>query len=378
MPWKERSIMSERLEFVYLALQEGANRSDLCRRFGISRETGYKWIKRFEEEGVAGLEDESRRPHTSPNRTSEEMERLVLKAKREHSAWGGRKVRTLLIREGYEGVPSASTITEIFRREGLLDRIESVKHKPWQRFERESPNELWQMDFKGHFAMREGRCHPLTVLDDHSRFNVGLWACGNEQAQTVKEHLTQTFRIYGLPEYMLVDNGAPWGQDGEHPYTFLTVWLLRLGVQVIHSGAYHPQTGGKDERFHRTLKAEVLQGRFFQNLPHVQAAFDQWRPIYNCQRPHEGIGMEVPASRYRPSERLYPEQLPPIEYAPGDIVRKVQNGGWVHFHNHVYRVGKAFYGYPVALRPTETDGLWTVFFMTYPIILIDERTDPQE
>ena len=370
--------MSERLEFVHLALQEAVNRSELCRRFGISRETGYKWIKRFEEEGAAGLEDDSRRPHRSPNQTPKEMERLVLKVRREHEAWGGRKVRTLLLREGYEGVPSASTITEIFRRKGLLDPVESDKHKPWQRFEREAPNELWQMDFKGHFAMRTGRCHPLTVLDDHSRFNVALWACGDEQATTVKEHLAQSFRIYGLPDCILVDNGSPWGDHEDQPYTFLTVWLLRLGVQVIHSRAYHPQTAGKDERFHRTLNAEVLQGRFFSDLAHVQAAFDQWRPIYNCHRPHEGIGMEVPASRYRPSARPYPERLPPIEYAPSDIVRKVQNGGWVHFRGGTYRLGKAFYGYPVALRPTETDGLWTVFFLTHPIGLIDERMNTKE
>jgi transposase InsO family protein len=301
------------------------------------------------------------------------MEQTVLQVKKEHMVWGGRKIKTLLERKGLEDLPSASTITRIFQRNGLIDPQESIKHKPCVRFERREPNGLWQMDFKGHFALENGRCHPLTVLDDHSRFNIILKACPNEQTAVVQEALIQAFRCYGLPNAMLMDNGSPWGKDDDSPYTALTVWLLRLGIEVFHGRSFHPQTQGKVERFHRTLKAEVLQGQIFRDLAHVQEVLDPWRHTYNHKRPNEAIAMQVPADRYFPSNRTFPEQLPPIEYGPGDIVRTVHIGGLLSFHGSEYRVGKAFRGYPLAVRPTSTDGVWDVFFLTHLIAQIDER-----
>src|SRR5262249_9640533 len=159
-----------------------------------------------------------------------------------------------------------------------------------------------------------GRCHPLTVLDDHSRFALGLEACANEQGVTVQERLTTIFRRYGLPRRMTMDNGSPWGNDSTHPHTPLTVSLMRLGIGVGHSRPYHPQTQGKDERFHRTLKVEVLHGRTFRDLPHCQAAFDEWRTVYNVQRPHEALAMATPGSRYAISARPFPASLPAVEY----------------------------------------------------------------
>jgi transposase InsO family protein len=235
--------------------------------------------------------------------------------------------------------------------------------QPLQRFEHEAPNGLWQMDFKGHFALEAGRCHPLTALDDHSRFCVLLQACADEKGLTVQGHLTQAFRRYGLPGRMLMDNGSPWGNAAGQPFTPLTVWLLRLGVRVSHGRPYHPQTQGKEERFHRTLKAEVLSGPARPCLQRTQAAFDAWREVYNCTRPHEALGMQVPASRYRPSTRAFPEALPPIEYGPDDSVRRVQAEGWLHFRGHALRVPKAFHGQPVALRPApDVDGRFDVFY----------------
>ena len=225
-------------------------------------------------------------------------------------------------------------------------------------------------DFKGHFAVGEGRCHPLTVLDDHSRFALGLAACGDERGQTVQGQLTSIFRCYGLPQRMVMDNGGPWGHDREHPYTPLTVWLLRLGIAVSHGRPYHPQTQGKDERFHRTLKAEVLQGSAFGDLDQCQRAFDQWRGVYNFERPHQALGLAVPGSRYRVSHRPFPEQLPPPEYGPGDLVRKVQAQGIIFVKGREYKVGKAFRGLPVALRPA-AGNVWDVFFLTHNIAQID-------
>lgn len=373
MPWNEVTIMSLRKEFVMFALADSSNISELCRRFDISRKTGYKWIKRFFKEGVQGLADRSRRPKTSPNQTSELMQQAVVSMRKQHPEWGGRKIRKRLQVLGWQDVPAASTITAILKRCGCIDPIESLKHKAWQRFEAQAPNDLWQMDFKGHFEAQKGRCHPLTVLDDHSRYAVGLRACENETGATVQLNLTEIFRRYGLPKKMLMDNGSPWGSDQQHPYTPLTVWLIRQGIVVIHCGAYHPQTLGKDERFHRTLKAEVGQYCIGLDLSQCQRRFDNWRDVYNFQRPHDSLQGDVPASRYRPAARGFKEKLPPIEYGPDDQVRKVQHGGKVSYKNKNYRVSKAFRGQYVALRPSQTDGVLDVFFCNQKINQIDLR-----
>jgi transposase InsO family protein len=363
MPWKVGTTVSVRREFVELARVEGANVAELCRRFGISRKTGYKWLARFDADGTEGLADRSRRPEHSPGQTLPAIEEQVVSLRTEHPAWGGRKLRRRLLDLGVADVPAASTVTEILRRRGMLTEEASLAAGPYQRFEREHPNELWQMDFKGHFGLSDGsRCHPLTVLDDHSRFAVVLEACGNEQGATVQGRLTDAFRKYGLPREMLMDNGSPWGDDRLSPWTPLTVWLMRLGVRVLHGRPYHPQTQGKEERFHRTLSAEVLQGRTFADLPDTQRRFDAWRPIYNYERPHEALGMNVPGRCYAPSPRPFPAQLPELEFSPIDEVRKVQHGGEFSLQGHSCYVSKAFAGQPLGLRPTAIDGVWQVWF----------------
>lgn len=373
MPWKEVDLMSLRKEFVTLAMVEGANISRLCRRFGISRKTGYKWMGRYLAEGDSGIVDRSRRPGSSPWRTPLGMEEAVVEVRERHPAWGGRKIHHRLKAEGVEEVPAPSTITAILKRHGRMDAEESAKHKAWQRFEAEAANELWQMDFKGHFQAAQGRCHPLTVLDDHSRYSVCLAACDNERDETVRERLTGVFRRYGLPRKMLVDHGSPWGSDQEHTYTSFTVWLIRLGMVVSHGRPRHPQTLGKEERFHRTLKAEVSQYCVGLDLEQCQRRFDAWRTIYNLERPHEALDMKVPASRYRESPRSFQENLPPIEYGPHDIVRKVQANGWISYQNKEYRIPKAFRGEYVALRPTNEDGILDVFFCNQRVAKIDLR-----
>jgi transposase InsO family protein len=290
--------MDNRLEFVRLAAAGGVSVAELCRRFGISRETGFQYLRRYREAGVAGLKDRSRRPHTSPRRTLEAMETQILDLRKELT-WGGRKLARRLRDLGVAGVPAMSTVTEVLRRHGKLDPAEAAKHTALMRFERSAPNELWQMDFKGHVAMGQARCHPLTVLDDHSRYSLGLIACADETDETVRRHLTAVFRRYGLPEAMLSDNGSPWGGSGSRGYTAFEVWLMRLGIRLHHGRPYHPQTQGKDERFHRSLNVEVLQMRPRSDLATYQAAFDHWRDL---QRPtaargdrHGGSGEPLPA-----------------------------------------------------------------------------------
>lgn len=364
MPWKEATAMSLRCEFVELARQEGANVSWLCRSFGIARKTGYKWLRRYgsASEAAAGLADRSRRPHFSPTRTPERVEEAVLEVRQLHPAWGGRKIRAYLVRRDFAQVPAASTITAILRRHGLLDPAESCKHRPLQRFEMEEPNELWQMDFKGYFAFPlGGRCHPLTVLDDCSRFLVGLEACPDERHHTVRERLAVIFRQYGLPERMLMDNGPPWGNGANDQHTGLTAWLIRLGISVSHGRPYHPQTQGKDERLHRTLQEELLSRRPLAHMQECQAEFDAWRDLYNKERPHEALDLEPPASRYVPSPRPLADHLPPIYYDSGEV-RKVDAAGRISYHGRPLYVGKAFRHQPVAVKPGEPDGHLDIYF----------------
>ncbi len=374
MPWKVREVMSLRKEFIELAAQPDSNIRELCRRFQISPKTGYKWLGRFAGQGDAGLLDRSRRPHKSPARTLPAQEAAVVAMRDRHRAWGGRKIRTRMLDLGHPSAPAASTVTDILRRHGRLDEDESIKHTARKRFEHETPNDLWQMDFKGHFPMSQGRCHPLTVLDDHSRFSVGLFACGDERTVSVQTRLSDLFRRYGMPERILADNGSPWGSSPQHRYTQLGVWLLRLGIGLIHGRPYHPQTQGKDERFHRTLKAELLRWEQFKDLAHCQKRFDEWRDIYNLERPHEALEMKTPASRYAMSKRSFPESLPLIEYGPGDEVRKVDYQGTIRYKGDKYNISLAFQGYPVAVRPTTADGLMDVVFCQHKIAQIDLKS----
>jgi len=370
MPWQEVSTMSARQEFVVLAMREGANVRELCRRYGVSAKTGYKWIWRAQTSGVGALADGSRRPHHSPRRTAQLLEQRVLELRDAHPAWGARKLHRRLRALGYQELPTPSTMHAILVRHGRIEAVESAKHQPWQRFEHALPNALWQMDFKGHFALDAARCHPLTVLDDHSRFNICLHACADERGTTVQTHLSASFRRYGLPQRIAVDNGSPWGDRLDSPYTPLVAWLIRLGIEVSHSRPYHPQTLGKDERFHRTLKAEVLRVSF-PDLDSVQRHFDRWRPVYNFERPHEALNMQTPASRYSVSPRRFPAVLPPIEYSPTDIVRRVQQQGFFSYRGRSFRVSKAFTGLPIALRHARIDGVFDVFFCHQKISQID-------
>lgn len=370
MPWNEVSVVDQRREFVRLASVEGANRRELCRRFGISAETGYKWLQRSDA-GDVGLADRSRRPLTSPQRSAANVETAVLAIRDAHPAWGARKIAACLAQTMNE-VPACSTVHAILVRHGRIGPLPGGP-RATLRFEKEAPNLLWQMDFKGWVTMGNGqRLHPLTVVDDHSRFALCLAAGVSQTNVAVQAMLTPVFQRYGLPQAMFVDNGTPWGDSSEARWSRFGVWLLKLGIDVIHSRPYHPQSRGKIERFHRTLNAEVLALRLLRDLDDAQSAFDTWRSIYNFERPHEALAYATPARHYQISQRSMPEHLPEPGYEHGEIVRKISKTDTrIAFKGRFWRVPQAFGGERLAIRPLNTDGLYGVYFASHHVATID-------
>ncbi len=369
MPFSNQTVMEQRLEVVLLGSQKGANVSQLCKRYGISRKVFYKWLNRYKQQGESGLEDLTRRPKVSPGQINSTVEERVVELRQKNPEWGARKLRVLLDREQTKPLPSNSTIGAILQRNGLIKPETTVQHAPLKRFEYQQPNELWQMDFKGHFKLLDKvTCYPLTITDDHSRFNLCLTACSNQQSLTVKQMLTSVFRKYGMPDMILTDNGSPWGiagnaaSDGEVTLSALEIWLLQLSVKVIHGRAYHPQTQGKEERFHRTLKTELLQYEQFRNISHCQSRFDKWRDKYNLERPHQAIGLKTPAQLYKHSLRSFPEILPSIEYLPNDILKRVDNRACIRFKGSAFKIGKGLINQTIAIRETATENLFEVYF----------------
>lgn len=370
MPWREVSIMDERGEFVRLAGGERVNRQELFRRFGISAKTGYKWLGRATR--GEGLADRSRRPGSSPARSEAALETAVLEVRDAHPAWGARKIAHCLKRAG-TAPPAYSTVHAILVRHGRVVVPADRRGPAPLRFERAAPNELWQMDFKGWKRLADGvKCHSLTVVDDHSRYALCLKACADQRRETVQDELTATFKRFGLPDAMIVDNGSPWGDGPEQGWTRLGVWLLKLGIDVLHSRIFHPQTRGKNERFHSTLEAEVFALERFRGLADVQRAFERWRLIYNLERPHQALDYEVPMSRYRASPRTMPDRLPEPHYAEGETLRTVGTTSmYVSFKGRRWKVPQAFRGERVAIRPRGPDGHYAICFGAHEIAEID-------
>lgn len=372
MPWTERKKMDIKAEFIQKMIQKQQCVSSLCAEYKISRKTAYKWQKRYLEEGILGLEERSKKPNKVSKITEDDAINLIVNIRNKFPAWGARKLRQYLINQDLD-VPSERTFNRILKKQDLISHEASIKSQKFIRFERERPNELWQMDFKGHFQLEKGRCHPLTILDDHSRFAICLKASYAETEVMVREALKESFRCYGLPEAMTMDNGPPW--KGSYPWRFskLTIWLMRLGIKISHSRPGHPQTQGKDERFHRSLKEEVLQYYQFKNLKDTQNRFDLWRDIYNNERPHEGINLKCPKERYTVSPRKYSEKLPEIVYEENDFLRKVGKNGVVDFLGMKYFIGEHFCGEYVGFRPQPKNGCYDVYFSKTRLLTINKK-----
>lgn len=381
MPWMEMDVPSQREVVIALAQNPEVNVAQLARSLKVSRKTIYKWRARAREQSATisnqWSRDRSRRPVSCPWRTDPRTEQVVVDLRQEFPCWGPRKLRCLMEQRGHKAVPSVSTIAAILKRCGLVDDEESLKRQPFTRFERSEPNALWQMDFKGPVATGRGKCHPLTIVDDHSRFGLGVHALPGESGDVTRPALTDVFRRYGLPQCMLLDNGSCWGRI-EARYTAFTAWLLRLGVRVIYARPYHPQTKGKNERFNRTLKAEAINGRNFASLDQCQEIFDQFLITYNTIRPHEALDMATPASRYKVSWRTFPEVLPPLEYLEDDVIRRVAPSGFLSWNKQRFHIGRAFTGEPVAIRPTRVDGVFEVYYCYQRVAIINRHDESCE
>ena len=349
MPWEQKTVIEQREDFV-LAAQECSNFSALCRTFGISRKSGYKWVQR----AAAGeaLDDRSRRPGRVSNRTPEAVEGKILALRAQQPGWGARKLKVVLERSGEADIPCERTICRILRRHGCIDPEESRKRQPFQRFEREHCNELWQTDFKGEFRTLDGRyCYPLNIIDDHSRFVLRI-AAADSTLQVVIPVFEFAFREYGLPQAILSDNG--WQFAGFHQgYTRFEKWLMDLNILPIHGRLRHPQTQGKIERFHGTMKREFLRHRNFANAAQANRQLQRWRHTYNMQRPHEALGMCCPGEVYVPSTRCLPRRIPAAQYGGQFQVVKVNSWGYVRFAHFQIYLSETMAGCPIELRPSD-------------------------
>jgi len=336
MPWKTMDIREQRVQFVVTARRREKPFTALCKEFGISRPTGCLWVKRYQEQGSAGIAERSRRPWHSPRLTAAELQAQVVELRGRYPDWGARKLQILLQREGV--ALTRSTIHRVLLRHHLVHPADRHQHAV-ERFQRARPNELWQMDFKSPKGWN-APIGPLSVIDDHSRYVVLLQVTGSTRGELVREQLQTAFGHSGVPEAMLMDHGIPWwSATAPTGATELTVWLMKQGIGLHWSGVRHPQTQGKVERFHGELE-RALRRRGWQGKPR-QTWLDEFRREHNEVRPHEALDMRTPASLWRPSPRAYDAQPPRWEYPAGAQVRKLDGDGKVRAYGGSWNISQA-------------------------------------
>ena len=374
MPWGARTVEETRERFV-LAAKRSSNFSALCREYGITRRTGYKWVRRAAEdrkEGADRFANRSTTPKHKANKTSADTEERILRVRAENPAWGGKTIRKVLEDSGCEALPCVKTCCNILKRNGCIDPEESAKHKPYQRFEREACNQLWQTDFKGDFQLLDGsRCFPLTILDDHSRFSVMIDA--KPSTLGVKESFRQAFLSFGMPEAVLSDNGSQFaGFRGG--YTSFERWLMDHEILPIHGRIMHPQTQGKIERFHRTMNQELLKNNRFADLNDADLQLQNWRRKYNEVRPHEALGMKPPAQVYIPSTRLYTDVVARYDYDGSCQVYKVNNWGYLRWASSRIYLSETMANAYLEIRPSQIRDSFEVCYRQFKIAEIDAAT----
>lgn len=357
MPWKVHPMSEIRIAFVHQVVTLKLPVASACRSFGISRKTAYKWLQRHQNAPDLPLTDHSRRPRFSPARTALDLENLVLSV-RDQYGWGPRKIHAHLIHQQHS-LPSVRTVAAILKRHGRINSTDPQTLE-LQRFERSAPNELWQCDFKGYLEVARQRVFPFTVLDDHSRYLFAVQPCFDQTMKTAWDVLWQVFGEVGLPESLLCDNAF-----GNHNRTPGLSWfearLVRLNIRTIHGRPYHPQTQGKIERLHGTLVREVWPRVRRDHVDHFTQDVSRWRvDVYNSLRPHEAIGDLPPLSRWKPSPRRRPVQLPPVEYPSGAVLRKVAPGGHIQWHQYRILAGCGLAG--EWIRVEERDQEVALFF----------------
>lgn len=369
MPWEEKTVLTMREDYVRAVLQGEESKSALCRAYGISRKTGDKWLARALEGG--SLSDQSRAPNKIANKTTPDVEALIVDARGDHPYWGARKLKRYLENKGYEDLPCKSTFENILKRNDLIEPETSAAHKPMRRFVHEKPNDLWQMDFKGDVGMLDGnRCYPLTILDDHSRFSPCVQACSGVGSEEFWPRIIKVFQEYGLPKMILCDNGKPWGDSKSGNITTFDVWMMQLDILPMHIRPRHPQTQGKDERLNGTLKRELLSRVLIEDLADAQNKCDPWRYEYNYERPHESLNMDVPAKHYTASKRPYVEQPSEPEYDSGMRLRKVNYKGYISINEHRYYLTEALIGKYLSLKDITQDRV-VLCYGNYEVAKID-------
>ena len=369
--------MEERYKFIQEWCREEHSFAEICRRYGVSRKTGYKWLERYGVEGLQGLQDRSRAPHEHPNEVLEEVAGAVLQARRDHPHWGPAKLRAWLNREEPEvHWPAASTMGEILQRAGLtVPRKKRRKATPSQSPLQHAagPNQVWCADFKGWFRCGDGsRCDPLTITDAYSRYLLRCQSMKGMQAEPARGVFEAAFREYGLPAGLRTDNGEPFASVGLGGLSTLAVWWIKLGIRVERIPPGEPQHNGRHERMHRTLKQATAQPPA-ANLRAQQKAFDRFRWEYNEQRPHEALEMKPPAEYYCPSPRPYPSRVAEPEYDRDWELRRVGPCGTMRWRGSKIFVSKVLLNETIGLQPI-ADGLWRLWFGDYALGDLDDRT----
>ncbi len=374
MPWKESSVMEERLRFV-ARLLEGEAMSELCREFGISRKTGYKIFSRYKEHGLVALEDRSRRPWRYANQLPFQVESLIIEIKRDKPRWGARKIRELLVRrlDGDVRVPAKSTVHAVLDRHGL------VKRAPKRRRNRamgtalstvSEPNDLWCADFKGEFKLGNRQyCYPLTVTDQASRFILMCEALESTKEATAVTAFQRLFEDRGLPHAIRTDNGLPFASpNGLYNLSKLSVWWLRLGIAIERIQPGRPTQNGRHERMHLTLKTEATRPPQMNTLAQ-QARFDDFVHEFNEERPHEALDMKTPGDIYQPAPRPY-AGLPDLDYPWHDRDILVTSCGRICMHRKKVHISSVLAGQRLGIKEVD-DGIWLVSFMHYDLGYID-------
>jgi transposase-like protein len=365
MPWECKTVEEVREEFVLQALQTN-NFSKLCREFNITRKTGYKWLDRYNQ--GCGLSNQSRKPRCVPNKTPDEIEKLILSIRADNPGWGSKKIRIFLENQGVENLPCAKTINNILNRFGCISQEESLKHQPFKSFERQHCNDMWQTDFKGEFLTNDGLyCYPLTIVDDHSRFSIKI-ACHTNTKNVVIPSFKAAFQEFGMPNSVLSDNGAQFA-GFKHGYTRFEKFLMDNDILPIHCRIKHPQTQGKIERFHGSMKRELLNHRKFNNVDEADKGLQEWRTKYNCSRPHEALNNKCPADIYIPSERIYDDKVKNFEYDGSYHVIKVNSWGYIRFDKFQVYLSETMIGEYVEFRPSPNNNS---FFICYRNFIIAE------
>lgn len=352
-----------RREFV-LAAERCNNFSALCREFEITRKTGLKWCERYANEQP--LSDQSRRPHNIANKTPPDIEELIITERLNNPGWGARTIRKVLVNKGCSSLPCDKTVNNILNRYGLISEEESLKHQPYTRFEKDHCNEMWQTDFKGEFRTADNQyCYPLDILDDHSRFLIKISAYPNAK-DVVISTFKAAFEEYGMPDAVLSDNGAQFA-GFKHGYTHFEKWLMDHDVLPIHGRIKHPQTQGKIERFHRTMKSELLNHHTFANCEEADAALNEWRIKYNEVRPHQALGMKCPVEVYHPSDRKYTDKVSSYDYSGTNHIIKVNSWGYVRFDKWQVYLSETFIGEYIEFRPNPLGDSFFACYRNYKI-----------